>query len=192
MRLPSLSTHSSQSRSSCVRHPHQKHRLGSLSYLKGTHISFPLSSKTTFPLHSGWEISMVTRTQEVNSLCFCFICSDIHHPNRFTQLFRYLPCPKSNCTQNITLLNSISPKSVSFPYRCNTIRRLSKLQGSAAMTFSISFLSSNVNKTVWLLSFLILKPFFNLQMGVKVLAIASTLRARLVKNLVAIINSVFA
>ena len=40
--------------------------------------------------------------------------------------------------------------------------------------------------------FLILKPFVDLQSDVKVLAIASMLRARLVKNLTAKINSVAA
>ena len=83
------------------------------------------------------------------------------------------------CTQKVAHLNSISVKL------CSTIKCLSKLQGSAAMIFSISLLSSKVKRTTWSPSFCILKPFFALYKGVKFFAIASILRAHLVKNFIA-------
>ena len=82
--------------------------------------------------------------------------------------------------------------SVSLSYCCSTIRCLSKLHDSALRIWSISSLLSKVKRITWSPSFFILKPFFDLQSGVNVLAIASIFSALFVKNLVARTKSVTA
>ena len=74
----------------------------------------------------------------------------------------------------------------SLSYQVITIACLSKLQGSAAIIRSTSALLSKEKRTTWSSMCFILNPDFVLQRGVKVLAMASKLRGRLVRNLAAI------
>ena len=67
---------------------------------------------------------------------------------------------------------------------------LSKLQGSAERIRSSSDLLSNEKRTTWSPMFLTLKPDLDLHRGVKVLAMASIFKGRLVRNLATIPCSV--
>ena len=67
---------------------------------------------------------------------------------------------------------------------------LSKLQGSAERIQSTSDLLSNEKRTTWSPMFLTLKPDLDLHRGVKVLAMASIFKGRLVRNLATIPCSV--
>ena len=112
-------------------------------------------------------------SHEVISLCFCFINPCVNLADSFTQLFSNSFCLKSDWKiVYLHLKHYLTKLHVTYVHflivSCKTINRLSKLHGSTAMTFSISLLSSNENRTTWSFSFLILKPFFDLQRGVKV------------------------
>ena len=69
------------------------------------------------------------------------------------------------------------------------IRCLSKHHGSDASILSTSASLSKEKRMIRSPIFLMLKPFFDLHKGKKVLAIASIFRVRLVKNLAAMENS---
>ena len=77
----------------------------------------------------------------------------------------------------------------SLSYRFRTIKLLSKLHGSTAMIRSTPALLSKEKRITWSLICLTLKPDFALQRGVKVLAMASMLRGRLVRNRAAVVSS---
>ena len=77
----------------------------------------------------------------------------------------------------------------SLSYRFRTIKLLLKLHGSAAMIRSTSALLSKEKRITWSSICLTLKPDFALQRGVKVLAMASMLRGRLVRNRTAMASS---
>ena len=70
----------------------------------------------------------------------------------------------------------------SLSYQFRTIKLLSKLHGSAVMIRSTLALLSKEKRITWSSICLTLKPDFALQRGVKVLAMASMLRGRLVRN----------
>ena len=78
---------------------------------------------------------------------------------------------------------------VSLSYRFRTIKLFSKLQGSAERILSTSALLSKEKRITCSSMCLTLKPDFALQRGVKVLAMASILRGRLVRNQAAMENS---
>ena len=69
---------------------------------------------------------------------------------------------------------------------------LSKLQGFAERIWSTLDLLSNEKRTTWSPMFLTLKPDLDLHRGVKVLAMASIFKGRLVRNLATIPCSVVA
>ena len=79
--------------------------------------------------------------------------------------------------------------ALSLSYFCNTTNDLSKLQGSLDNMWSTSSSLSKTNRTLCLPSLLTVKPFSALHSGLKVLATASVLSARRVKNLAAMIYS---
>lgn len=66
-------------------------------------------------------------------------------------------------------------------------RCLSKLQGSALRTLLTSEALSKINRTLWSPRLQALNPLLNHHRGVKVLAIASMLRACFIRNFAAII-----
>lgn len=68
-------------------------------------------------------------------------------------------------------------------------RCLSKLQGSALRTLLTSEALSKMNRTLWSPRLKTLNPLWNHHNGVKVLTIASMLRARFVRNFATIICS---
>ena len=86
------------------------------------------------------------------------------------------------------MLNFRSSRGVCLSYLSRITKYLSKLHGSLERIRSTSSLSSNMNRTLWDPSLLTVKPLSALQSGLNVLATASILNARLVKNWAAIIH----
>ena len=103
-----------------------------------------------------------------------------------TSLFLNCSYMLKTCTQKATLVRSDACKAASLSYRVRTNKCLSKLHVSAAIIRSTSALLSKEKRTTWSSICFTLNPNFVLQRGVKVLAMASMLRGRLVRNLAVI------
>ena len=93
------------------------------------------------------------------------------------------------CTQKTTLSKLKSSSAECLSYLYNTTRDLSKLHRPVDIILSTSSSLSKTKRTLWPPSLLILKQFWDLQRGLKVLPTASILSARLVRNSAAMINS---
>ena len=132
-------------------------------------MKLPPSSMGTF----GWQMTFPTVSQSPTATVG-FI-----YP-------RGIPC---TCTQKWVRLNDSSSAIESLPYRCRTIRCLSKLHGLLAIIVSTSSSLSKVNKITWLPRFFTLKPFLDRHNGLKVAAIASVFKACFIKNFAAIVYS---
>ena len=92
------------------------------------------------------------------------------------------------CTQKATLSKLKSSSAECLLYLYNTTNDLSKLHGPVDKILSTSSSLLKTKRTLLPPSLLILKPFWALHRGLKVLPTASILSARLVKNSAAMIN----
>lgn len=92
------------------------------------------------------------------------------------------------CTHNETLSKTKSLTCMLWSYRWIITKCLSKLYGSPLKIFSTSSSLSNTNNNMWFPTLRTLNPFFELQMGLKVLIVASVFNAHLVRNFAAIVQ----
>lgn len=103
--------------------------------------------------------------------------------------FIYLHGIPWSCTQSRVLSNFNSSIAILLSYFCMITRCLSKLQDSALRTISTSEALPKMNRITWSLRFQTLNQLLDCQSRVNVLAIASMLRARFVRNFTAMICS---
>ena len=147
------------------------------------------------PRQRGSEILMDTRTlmklppSQTGGSFGCCIIPNVSQICSATSLFLYLSGISYIWTQKETLLKLHSSNDDSKLIFDRAIRCLSKHHGSDASILSTSASLSKEKRMIRSPIFLMLKPFFDLHRGEKVLAIASIFKVRLVKNLAAMENS---
>ena len=144
---------------------------------RGSEISMDTLTLIKLPPSQSWGSFGCCMTPNVSQICSA------------TSLFLYLNGISYTCTQKETLLKLHSSSDDSFLIFERAIRCLSKHHGSVDNILSTSASLSKEKRMIWSPLFLILKPFFDLHRGEKVLAIASIFKVRLVKNLAAMVKS---